>query len=94
MEEVNGGQPCLEKIRNKEKFNLIIIEEELEKLSSEDTLKKLKETTEYKTPVLLISKNRAFGSKEMYQEKGFTDVIFLPLSKEQLLKQVREYIKK
>lgn len=94
LEEVNGGQPCLEKIRNKEKFNLIIIEEELEKLSSEDTLKKLKETTEYKTPVLLISKNRTFGSKEMYQEKGFTDVIFLPLSKEQLLKQVREYIKK
>ena len=29
----------------------------------------------------------------MYQEKGFKDVLFLPLKKEEVLKQVEEYIK-
>ena len=93
IEEVTGGQACLEKIRKNEKFDLIIMEEDLEKLSSEDTLIKLKDTSGYKIPVILISNNKGFGAKEMYQEKGFKDVLFLPLKKEEVLKQVEEYIK-
>lgn len=93
IEEVTGGQACLEKIRTNEKFDLIIMEEDLEKLSSEDTLIKLKDTSGYKIPVILISNNKGFGAKEMYQEKGFKDVLFLPLKKEEVLKQVEEYIK-
>ena len=93
IEEVSGGQACLEKIRKNEKFDLIIVEEDLEKLSSEDTLIKLKDTSGYKIPVILISNNKGFGAKEMYQEKGFKDVLFLPLKKEEVLKQVEEYIK-
>ena len=93
IEEVTGGQACLEKIRKNEKFDLIIMEEDLEKLSSEDTLIKLKDTSGYKIPVILISDNKGFGAKEMYQEKGFKDVLFLPLKKEEVLKQVEEYIK-
>ena len=93
IEEVSGGQACLEKIRKNEKFDLIIMEEDLDKLSSEDTLIKLKDTSGYKIPVILISNNKGFGAKEMYQEKGFKDVLFLPLKKEEVLKQVEEYIK-
>lgn len=93
IEEVTGGQACLEKIRKNEKFDLIIMEEDLEKLSSEDTLIKLKDTSGYKIPVILISNNKGFVAKEMYQEKGFKDVLFLPLKKEEVLKQVEEYIK-
>ena len=68
IEEVTGGQACLEKIRKNEKFDLIIMEEDLEKLSSEDTLIKLKDTSGYKIPVILISNNKGFGMKERYQE--------------------------
>ena len=88
--EVIGGQPCLERLRNKEKYNIILMEENLEKLSSEDTLIKIKDTPGYKIPVVLISNNKGFGAKEMYQEKGFKDVIFMPIKKNELLEIIKE----
>ena len=90
--EVIGGQPCLERLRNKEKYNIILMEENLEKLSSEDTLIKIKDTPGYKIPVVLISNNKGFGAKEMYQEKGFKDVIFMPIKKNELLEIIKENI--
>lgn len=71
----------------KEKYNIILIEENLKKLSSEgeDTLIKIKDTPGYKIPVVLISNNKGFGMKEMYQEKGYKDVIFMPIKKNELL---------
>ena len=87
--EVIGGQPCLERLRNKEKYNIILIEENLQKLSSEDTLIKIKDTPGYKIPVVLISNNKGFGMKEMYQEKGYKDVIFIPIKKNELLEIIK-----
>lgn len=78
------------KIRNKEKFDLILIEEDLPKLSSEDTLIKLKDTPGYKIPVVLMTDNKGFGLREKCQEKGFKDVIFLPFKKEQMLNSIKE----
>ena len=66
------------------------MEENLEKLSSEDTLIKIKDTPGYKIPVVLISNNKGFGAKEMYQEKGFKDVIFMPIKKNELLEIIKE----
>lgn len=87
--EVIGGQSCLERLRNKEKYNLILMEENLQKLSSEDTLIKIKDTPGYKIPVVLISNNKGFGMKEMYQAKGYKDVIFLPIKKNELLEIIK-----
>ena len=90
--EVKGGQACLERLRNKEKYNSIIIEEELEKLSCEDTLNKIKDTPGYKIPVIIMTKNKEFGSKEKYLDKGFKDVIYLPIKKEDFIKTLDKYI--
>lgn len=90
--EVKGGQACLERLRNKEKYNAIIIEEELEKLSCEDTLNKIKDTPGYKIPVIIMTKNKEFGSKEKYLDKGFKDVIYLPIKKEDFIKTLDKYI--
>ena len=86
--EVIGGQSCLERLKNKEKYNIILMEENLEKLSSEDTLIKFKDTPGYKIPIVLISNNRGFGMKERYQEQGYKDVIFMPLKKNELLETI------
>lgn len=90
--EVNGGQYCLEKLRNREKYNIILMEENLEKLSSENTLIKIKDTPGYKIPVILISNNRGFGNREMYQERGFKDVIFMPFQKSEVLESIKKNI--
>lgn len=68
------------------------MEENLERLSSEDTMLKIKDTPGYKIPVILISNNKGFGMKERYQEKGYKDVIFMPVNKNNLLETIKEHI--
>lgn len=92
LEIVTLGQTCLEQIRSGTEYDLIIIDEEIPKLNYEDTLNKIKETKCYKKPVLLITSNQIFGSKEMYQEKGFKDTIYKPIKKEELIHEIEEYI--
>ena len=94
IEEVTLGQTCLERMRKGIEYDLIIIDEEIPKLSSEDTLNKIKDTKCYKKPVILITKNKGFGSREMYQEKGFKDIIIEPIKKEEVINIVKEYIDK
>lgn len=92
LEIVTLGQTCLEQIRSGTEYDLIIIDEEIPKLNYEDTLNKINETKCYKKPVLLITSNQIFGSKEMYQEKGFKDTIYKPIKKEELIHEIEEYI--
>ena len=94
IEEVTLGQTCLERMRKGIEYDLIMIDEEIPKLSSEDTMKKIKDTKCYKKPVILITKNKGFGSREMYQEKGFKDIIIEPIKKEEVINIVKEYIDK
>ena len=94
IEIVTLGQTCLERMRKGNEYDLIIIDESIPKLSSEDTLNKIKDTKCYKKPVILITKNKEFGSREMYQEKGFKDIIIEPIKKEEIINIVKEYIDK
>ena len=94
IEIVTLGQTCLERMRKGIEYDLIIIDESIPKLSSEDTLNKIKDTKCYKKPVILITKNKEFGSREMYQEKGFKDIIIEPIKKEEIINIVKEYIDK
>ena len=79
---------------NSRVIDLIIIDESIPKLSSEDTLNKIKDTKCYKKSVILITKIKEFGSREMYQEKGFKDIIIEPIKKEEIINIVKEYIDK
>ena len=92
IEVVKLGQSCLEKVRAGEKFDLIIIEEHLEKLSSENTLAKLKSIQGFKTPVILLTDIKDINEKEEYLKLGFTEIVTLPLKKEQVEELVNNYI--
>lgn len=90
--EVKGGQECLELARKNKKYDLVIIEENLEKLSSEDTVKKLKDTNSYKARVVIVTDKKEIGIKERMQEIGFDDCIFKPFKKDQI-EEVMDKIK-
>ena len=94
LEIVEGGQNCLEKIRENKKYDMILIEEELPKLSSEDTLFKVGELGVYKTPIIVLTVRKEFGVEEELIKKGFSDVIKLPLKKEEAIKIVDKYLKR
>ncbi len=88
---VIGGQACLEQVRNGNVFDLIIIEDELEKLSSEATLLKLKQIEGFQVPVVLLTRKVGILSKKEYMEKGFTDVYIVPLSKGNIKEIIDDY---
>jgi len=92
IEIVKLGQSCLEKVRAGEKFDLIIMEEHLEKLSSENTLAKLRSIQGFKTPVILLTDIKDINEKEEYLKLGFTEIVTLPLKKEQVEELVNNYV--
>lgn len=91
IEIVKLGQSCLEEVRNGEKFDLIIMEEKLEKLSSVNTLEKLKTIQSFKTPVILLTNLKDINQKEEYLKLGFNEVLTLPLKKENINELVKTY---
>lgn len=88
---VSMGQTCLERIRNNEKYDLIIMEDNLEKLSHENTLRKLKDIQGFKTPVVLLTNLKEINEREEYLKLGFTEVVTLPIKKEQVSELAHTY---
>lgn len=91
---VNGGQLCLEKIRNKEKYDLILIDDVLNKLSAGDTERKLKQIKDFNTPVVVISDSDDPVTKSMYLQTGFNGIITKPIKKKDFEKLVDDIIEK
>ena len=54
---VMSGQECLEKIRNKEDFDLIIIKEKMDKLDALKTIAKLNAIKGFNTKVIIMTDN-------------------------------------
>lgn len=89
------GQECLEKIRNKEKYQLIIIEEDLPKLSSIHTLEKLHMIEDFcDTSVVIITKYNDIASKDNFISIGFDDIITLPIMKDDVKQIIEKYVEK
>ena len=89
-----GGQACLERIRKNEKYDLIIMEDELDKLSSIDTLNKLKQIENFKIPVIILTRKIEMNRKKDYSKLGFTDTYIIPVSKESVKEIITNYISK
>ena len=87
------GKECLDKIKIG-KYDLILLDEELSGISGLDLMKKIKAIRNFKTPVLLLTKDNSYEYNEEYLKIGFSDYILKPLKKETLLSKIDEYTKK
>ena len=92
-ERVSYGVDCLNKIRNYEKYDLIIINEEIEPLNGIETYKKLKETINFKIPVIMLSTKKDFKVKETYLQLGINDIASIPIVKDDFVSIVDKYLK-
>ena len=87
------GKECIDKIKIG-KYDLILLDEELSQISGIDLMKKIKALRNFKTPVLLLTKDNSYEYNEEYLKIGFSDYILKPLKKETLLNKINEYTKK
>lgn len=83
--KVESGFECLE-ITEKEKYDLIFLDDMMPKMTGVETLKKLRERSDFETPVIALTANAIVGMKEKYLKAGFDDYLAKPLEKEELVK--------
>lgn len=89
---VKNGQECLEKIRNEESYQLILIDETLPKLSTVHTFDKLRAIDNFNIPVILITKHKDIETKDSYINMGFSDIVTVPINREEVKFIVDKYI--
>lgn len=99
IDACENGQECINKINLGNKYDLILMDIMMPIMSGETALKELKKNPLFKTPVIALTADAIAGSEEKYIEKGFTDYIPKPFSKEQIrlkldkiLKDTKEHI--
>ena len=93
LDIVSLGKECLDKIRNKEKYDLILLDEEMKPLSGIEVITKLKNIKNFNTKVILLTKNNDYEYNEDYLKYGFIDYILKPLDKTKVLDKIGKYLK-
>lgn len=93
VDYVSLGKEALDKIRNKEKYNLILLDEIMDPLDGLTVMKKFKDIRAFKTNVILLTRNSEYEYNEEYLKYGFKDYLLKPINKDSLLKIIDKYLK-
>ncbi len=93
LTSVKLGKEGLEKIRNKEKYDLILLDEELEPQNGHIIMRKLLEIRNFNTKVILLTKDNKYDYDDSYLQEGFTDYIIKSSDKEEMLNKINKYLK-
>lgn len=87
-----SGQECIYKIKSEEHFDIIFMDQVMEEMSGIETMKALKNLTEYNIPpIVSLTANALSGMKELYLEEGFDAYLAKPintLALEEVLKKI------
>lgn len=89
---LSSGQECIDKFVSGEKFDLILLDDMMPKMSGSETLVKLKEMPSFNTPVVVLTANAISGMKEEYLKKGFDDYLSKPIEKAELNRVIKKYL--
>lgn len=89
---VDSGFACLDKIKAGEKYDLIMLDDMMPRMSGVETLKKLKEISGFDMKVIALTANALTGMKEKYLADGFDDYLAKPINKDELNKIINKYL--
>ena len=87
------SKDCLNKIRSKEQYDLIFLEENMNIISSTELIKKLHNERNFNTPIILLTKNNDVEYNNEYKKIGYNYYLLKPIKKENLNDILDEYIK-
>lgn len=92
LEEASSGFECLEKIESGIKYDLILLDDMMPKMSGVETLKKLKSIKNFDTPVVALTANAISGMREKYLDEGFNEYLAKPIDKQELAKIIKMFL--
>ena len=88
IDECYNGQKCLDKIKNGNKYDVILMDIMMPIMSGETCIKELKQIPNFDTPVIALTADAVAGSEEKYKSEGFIDYIAKPFSKDQIKEKI------
>lgn len=86
------GKDCVDKINSKEKYDLILIDDEMPDLSGLGTLKELQKIKNFKIPTVIMFNNDKLRIKDSYLEDGFDDYLLKDKIKSESDKIINKYL--
>lgn len=92
--EALSGQECLDKIKNNEQYDLILLDVMMPHMSGVETLKELRQMPNFNIPTIAFTANAVAGMKEQYLDEGFDDYISKPIEMIELNRILTKYFKK
>ena len=92
---VESGFICIDNLKNGKKYDLILMDDMMPKLSGVETLHKIKEQIpDFNIPTVALTANALTGMREKYLADGFDDYLAKPISKDELSRVINEYLNK
>lgn len=91
LECVMSGQECLNKV-NEGKYDLILLDDMMPKMTGGETFVKLKEIEGFNTPVVILTANAITGMREKYLSDGFDDYLAKPIEQLELNRVIKKYL--
>ena len=92
VESVESGFACLDKINEGNKYDLIMLDDMMPKMSGVETLKKLKDIPGFDIKTIALTANALTGMREKYLSDGFDDYLAKPINKDELNKIINKYL--
>lgn len=92
LDYVSLGKEALDKIRSKEKYDLILLDEVMDPLDGKTVMKKFKDIRDFNTKVILLTRNNECEYNEEYLKYGFAGYLLKPINKDKLLEIIDKYL--
>ena len=93
IDECYNGKECLEKLKSNS-YDLILMDIMMPEMDGEATIKELRNSSDFKTPVIALTADAVAGANEKYMSEGFIDYLAKPFKKEDLENKIVKGLKK
>ena len=85
-----SGKECLEKVKNGDEYDLILMDIMMPEMDGSTTLDNLRKLDNFNIPVIALTADALSDSEEKYLSEGFVSYLAKPFSKEQIKEKLRD----
>lgn len=89
----NLGKEALDRIRKGDKYDLILLDEDMPYMNGINVMNKFSKIKGFDTKVILLTKNSNIIYDDIYKDSGFSDYIIKPIDKDDLMNKINKYLK-
>lgn len=89
----NLGKEALDRIRKGDKYDLILLDEDMPYMNGINVMNKFSKIKGFDTKVILLTKNSNIIYDDIYKDSGFCDYIIKPIDKDDLMNKINKYLK-